>query len=109
MLQDAYTILEECKKNLGIDVGETTPDGKFTLGEIECAGACVNAPMLSIGDDYYEDLTPETTNKILNAFKRGETPPAGPQNEKRKYSEGPMGKTTLIEPPTGPFAPNLDK
>jgi len=109
MLQDAYSILEVCKKNLGIDVGETTPDGMFTLGEVECAGACVNAPMLSVGDDYYEDLTEETTNKILDAFKRGEKPPAGPQNGKRKYSEGPMGKTTLKEPPMGPYAPYLEK
>lgn len=53
-----------CKKNLGIEVGETTSDGRFTLGEVECAGACVNAPMFSVGDDYYEDLTEETTNQV---------------------------------------------
>ena len=77
MLRGAYDILEVCKKHLGIDVGglflvlhqlrihiininislETTSDGMFTLGEVECAGACVNAPMLSVGDDYYVRTT----------------------------------------------------
>jgi len=102
MLRDAYTILDVCKKNLGVDVGGTTKDGLFTLGEVECAGACVNAPMLSVGDDYYEDLTPETTNQILDAFKRGEKPKPGPQDGKRKTCEGPDGKTTLLETPPGP-------
>ncbi|PRP78979.1 hypothetical protein PROFUN_11444 [Planoprotostelium fungivorum] len=104
MLRGAYEILDVCKKNLGIDVGQTTPDGMFTLGEVECAGACVNAPMFSVGDDYFEDLTEETTNQILDAFKRGERPKPGPQHKER-YSSEPRGKqTSLIGEPVGPFA-----
>jgi len=106
MLRGAYEILEVCKKNLGIDVGQTTPDGRFTLGEVECAGACVNAPMLSVGDDYYEDLTEETTNAILDAFKRGEGDKVkpGPQHKERYSSEPRLKRTSLTEEPTGPFA-----
>jgi len=104
MLRDAYNILDVCKKNLGIDVGETTKDGMFTLGEVECAGACVNAPVMSIGDDYYEDLTPETTNKILDAFKKGgEKPKIGSQIGRMSSEFAPSKKTTLTETPTGPF------
>ena len=86
-------------------ITETTPDGMFTLGEVECAGACVNAPVMSVGFDYYEDLTDETTKKVLDAYKRGEHPKPGPQNT-RKTCEGVLGKSSLIEPPTGPYAPN---
>eukprot|EP01114_Cavostelium_apophysatum_P007988 TRINITY_DN2022_c0_g1_i1.p1 TRINITY_DN2022_c0_g1~~TRINITY_DN2022_c0_g1_i1.p1 ORF type:complete len:260 (-),score=33.20 TRINITY_DN2022_c0_g1_i1:61-840(-) len=103
MLRDAYDILDVCKKNLGIEVGETTKDGMFTLGEVECAGACVNAPVMSIGDDYYEDLTAESTNKILDAFKRGEKPKMGSQIG--RFSSEPEKKKAgkpLIEP-SGPF------
>jgi len=102
MLRGAYPILDVCKKHLQIEVGETTLDKKFTLSEVECLGACVNAPMLQINDDFYEDLTEETTVKLLEAFGRGETPRPGPQDGKRKAAEGPQGKTTLKEPPPGP-------
>jgi len=108
MLRGAYEILDECKKNLGIEVGETTPDGKFTLGEIECAGCCVNAPMISVGDDYYEDLQKKDVHNILNAFKNGEKPPHGPQNG-RLHSAPFSGKTTLLEPPPGPYCRDIDK
>jgi NADH dehydrogenase (ubiquinone) flavoprotein 2 len=54
---------------LGIKAGETTKDGLFTFVEVECLGACVNAPMVQINDDFYEDLTPETTVKLLDALK----------------------------------------
>jgi len=108
MLRGAYEILETCEKHLNIQVGETTPDKMFTLGEVECAGACVNAPMLSVGDDYYEDLTPETTIKVLQAFQKGERPKWGPQVANRKTCE-PIGKkTSLTEPPMGPYAPRDD-
>ncbi|MBV1900209.1 MAG: NADH-quinone oxidoreductase subunit NuoE, partial [Kordiimonadaceae bacterium] len=55
-LRGSDGIMAACKKTLGIEKGETTADGKFTLGEVECAGGCVNAPLVSINDDYYEDL-----------------------------------------------------
>jgi len=106
MLNGAYEILDICKKNLGIDAGETTKDGLITLGEVECAGACVNAPVLSIGDDYYEDLDEKSTNKILDALKSGnKLPPMGPQNG-RRTSEPKGTKTSLIGEPTGPLVTN---
>ena len=54
---------------MGIKAGETTKDGLFTFVEVECLGACVNAPMVQINDDYYEDLTPESTVKLIDALK----------------------------------------
>lgn len=61
--------MKAVEEHLGIHHGETTPDKMFTFTEVECLGACVNAPMLQINDDYYEDLTPETTKQLLTALK----------------------------------------
>jgi NADH-quinone oxidoreductase subunit E len=94
-IRNSDAVVEACRKTLGIDVGETTADGKFTLSEAECLGACVNAPMMQIGDDYYEDLDAETTKRVLEAFKRGETPKPGPQNG-RATSEPSGGRKTLL-------------
>jgi len=93
-LRGSGDIVAACEKHLGISVGETTADGKFTLREVECLGACVNAPMLQIGDDYYEDLDAASTVRLLQAFARGETPKPGPQSG-RKSSEPLGGLTTL--------------
>ena len=57
------------EKHLGIHPGQTTEDGLFTFSEVECLGACVNAPMVQINDDYYEDLTPESTVTLLKALQ----------------------------------------
>ncbi|KAK2166638.1 hypothetical protein LSH36_37g11010 [Paralvinella palmiformis] len=62
---------------LGIGVGQTTPDKMFTLSEVECLGACVNAPMVQINDDYYEDLTEKDIVEIINDLKAGKKPKAG--------------------------------
>lgn len=62
-------IIKTINENLGITPGHTTKDGLFTYVEVECLGACVNAPMVQINDDYYEDLTPESTIKLLDALK----------------------------------------
>jgi NADH dehydrogenase (ubiquinone) flavoprotein 2 len=105
----ADKILEFCSEYLGIKKGETTKDGLFTLLEVECLGACVNAPMMQIGDDYYEDLDVESTKKILDTLKMGGTPKPGPQSGLRRAAEPPGGKTTLLEPPMGPYAPYLEK
>ena len=58
-------VMKACKSELGIGHGETTKDGKFTVMEVECLGACVNAPMVQINDDYYEDLTKENMTALL--------------------------------------------
>ena len=102
MLRGGYDVLAAVKKTLGIEVGETTKDGLFTLSEVECLGACVNAPMMQINDDYYEDLTGETAEKVLDTLRRGETPKVGPQSGLRRASDGPQGKTTLFEEPPVP-------
>ena len=72
----------------------TTKDGLFTLVEVECLGACVNAPVVQIGADYYEDLTAESFEKILDEFAAGGTPKPGPQIE-RQLSAPLGGPTTL--------------
>ena len=61
--------MKAIEDHLGIHHGETTTDNMFTFTEVECLGACVNAPMVQINDDYYEDLTPETTKQLLTALK----------------------------------------
>ncbi|KAI9328194.1 thioredoxin-like [2Fe-2S] ferredoxin-domain-containing protein [Zopfochytrium polystomum] len=94
-------ILKTVEENLGIKVGETTPDKLFTLVEVECAGACSNAPVFAVNDDYYEDLTPESTNKILDELKRGGKPKIGPQSG-RRTSEPIKGLTTLKGEIPGP-------
>jgi NADH dehydrogenase (ubiquinone) flavoprotein 2 len=103
-------VQEAMEKHLGIKAGETTPDGEFTLLEVECLGACVNAPMLQLNaDDYYENLTPENVVKLIDDLKHGRKVTPGPQDGKQKVAEGPMGKTSLFETPPSPSAPNLDK
>lgn len=62
-------IMEAISSHLGIHPGQTTPDKLFTFSEVECLGACVNAPMVQINDDYYEDLTPESTVQLLKALQ----------------------------------------
>ena len=96
-------ILTAIKDYLKIEPGHTTPDGKFTFIEVECLGACSNAPMMQIGDEYYEDLTPETTVKVLEALARGEKPKPGPQSG-RQTAENSAGLTTLTTKPYGPGA-----
>ena len=60
--------MKAIEEQLGIKAGHTTEDGLFTFVEVECLGACVNAPMVQINDDYYEDLTPESTKALLKAL-----------------------------------------
>jgi len=95
-LRGSDEIVDTCKRVLGIGMGETTEDGMFTLNEVECAGACVNAPMIQVGDDYYEDLDAARTEALLEAFKRGDEVKAGPQNG-RQTSAPDGGPTTLLE------------
>jgi len=95
-LRGSADIVTACQNKLGIGLGETTKDGKFTLIEVECLGACVNAPMAQINDDYYEDLTSERVEQILDALAKGEKVPTGSQTG-RKGSQALSGPTTLID------------
>ncbi|CAJ0587482.1 unnamed protein product, partial [Mesorhabditis spiculigera] len=79
MLRGAESITACIEKKLGIHAGETTADGLFTLAEVECLGACVNAPMVQINDDYYEDLTAADMNEIIDELKAGKRPIPGPK------------------------------
>jgi len=100
---------EEIKRtiteHIGIKNGETTPDNLFTLLEVECLGACVNAPMVQVNDDFYECLTPETTRQLLDHLReKGPMPLTkyGSLCLNGQYScEGPLGKTSLFGEPTG--------
>jgi NADH-quinone oxidoreductase subunit E len=78
-LRGAADIVQACKEELGIDLKETTEDKLFTLTEVECLGACVNAPMVQINDDYFEDLTPEIMKNIIKKLKAGEKVKCGSQ------------------------------
>jgi NADH-quinone oxidoreductase subunit E len=69
MLCGSDTIVKHLEKRLGIKLGETTPDGKVTLKEVECLAACCGAPMFQIGKTYYENLTPEKVDRILEGLK----------------------------------------
>jgi NADH-quinone oxidoreductase subunit E len=93
MLRGSDDVLEACYKK-GLKKGATTPDGLFTLTEVECLGVCANAPMVQINDDNFEDLTFESMTAILEALERGETPKPGPQVE-RQTSAPATGPTTL--------------
>jgi NADH-quinone oxidoreductase subunit E len=88
-------VLDACYKK-GLKKGATTADGLFTLTEVECLGACANAPMVQINDDNYEDLTFETTTAILETLAAGGQPKIGPQIE-RQTSCPEGGPTTLVE------------
>ncbi|KAG8519738.1 NADH dehydrogenase [ubiquinone] flavoprotein 2, mitochondrial [Galemys pyrenaicus] len=101
MLRNSDSILEAIQKKLGIKVGETTPDKLFTLIEVECLGACVNAPMVQINDNYYEDLTPKDIEEIIDELKAGKMPKPGPRSG-RFSCEPAGGLTSLTEPPKGP-------
>ena len=94
-LRGSDAVMKTCKETLGIGIGETDAAGDFTLTEVECLGACVNAPMMQIGDDYYEDLDPESTRRILEALRKGEKPAPGSQIG-RTSSEPVTGPTTLL-------------
>ena len=95
MLRGSDDVLAACAAK-GLKKGATTPDGLFTLTEVECLGACANAPMVQINDDNYEDLTFESATAVLEALARGEAPKPGPQIE-RQTSAPAGGPTTLPE------------
>ncbi len=77
-LRGSDAVMDACKKKLGVGVGGTTADKKFTLLEVECLGACVNAPVIQVNNaDFYEDLDGASTEKLIDALARGEKPPKG--------------------------------
>jgi len=93
MLRGSDDVLAACK-NKGLIKGKTTPDGLFTLTEVECLGTCANAPMVQINDDNYEDLDYDRTIAVLEALAKGEQPKTG-STIGRQTSCPEGGPTTL--------------
>ncbi len=96
-LRGSDGITKACEKKLGVHLGERSKDGRFTLVEVECLGACANAPMVQINDDVYEDLTPEKMEEVLELLARGEQPKLGSQTG-RQSSCPEGGPTSLLAP-----------
>jgi NADH-quinone oxidoreductase subunit E len=96
MLRGAESLKKVCHDRIG-DQRHVTADGTFSWLEVECLGACCNAPMVQINNDYFEDLTPESFGKLLDDLKSGKPVKIGPQNG-RKTSEPEGGATTLTDP-----------
>lgn len=105
-LCNSTAILNAITDYLDISVGETTSDGLFSIVEVECAGACVNAPVVAINDDYYEDLTPESIVHILKELRQGKSPKPGtrirhscePTHELTSLKEASQGPGFAIRP-----------
>jgi NADH-quinone oxidoreductase E subunit len=95
-LRGSEEVVAACERKLGIKMRETTSDGLFTMTEVECLGACVNAPVIQVNDDFYEDLDARSTEALLDALRRGEKPLVG-SVKKRQGSMPEGGKTTLKE------------
>jgi len=97
-LRGSDDLTETCRRKLGVGLKEMTADGLFTVVEVECLGACVNAPVVQVNDDLYEDLDAGRMEALLEAFARGEKPPMGSQTGRQGSApEGP--RTTLTTPP----------
>jgi len=94
MLRGSGEIIDACRRRIHEHPHHLSADGAFSWEEVECLGACVNAPMVQIHKDTYEDLTPESFEAVLDAFARGESPKAGPQNG-RQASTPITGLTSL--------------
>lgn len=94
-LRGSDDVVAACEEELGIKLGETTEDGLFTLMEVECAGACVNAPVCAIHRQYFEDLEGASIRKIIRELKAGKRPKAGPQVNRQKSA--PIGGVTTLE------------
>ena len=96
MLRGAYDLVNVCKSKISKKENEISNDGNCSWTEVECLGACVNAPMIQINDDYYEDLDKEKMEEIINQTTKGEKPKPG-SYKGRLNSEPENKRTTLME------------
>ncbi len=100
-LRGSDEVVAACRKATGIKGwGETSEDGMFTMTEVECLGACVNAPILQVNDDFYEDMDAAATEQLLASLRRGEVPPPGSATG-RQGSAPAGGPTTLLDAEAG--------
>ena len=96
MLRGAYKIVQACKEKISLNENELSKSNNCSWVEVECLGACVNAPMMQINDDYYEDLDKEKTLKIIDQILKGEKPKPGSYRG-RKNSEPENNRKTLMD------------
>ncbi|MEM7547218.1 MAG: NADH-quinone oxidoreductase subunit NuoE [Pseudomonadota bacterium] len=108
MICGAEDLVAVCKDRIAPTSHTLSADGKFSWEEVECLGACANAPMAQIGKDYYEDLTAENFGRIIDEFAAGKVPTPGPQNG-RYASEPASGLTSLHIPDDKRVAENASK
>ena len=94
MICGAEDLIKVCQDKIADKAHALSADGKFSWEEVECLGACTNAPMVQIGKDFYEDLTPEKLTEILEALAKGDVPVPGPQNG--RYGCEPLGGLTAL-------------
>jgi len=97
MICGAEDLVAVCKRRIAPGAHQLSVDGKFSWEEVECLGACANAPMAQIGKDYYEDLTAEKLDWILDELAAGRVPPPGPQNG--RFAAEPLGGATSLDGP----------
>ena len=94
MICGSENLMDICKELISVEQNTLSEDGKFSWEEVECLGACSNAPMIQIGKDYYEDLNAESFKNIIETFRSGKIPRAGSQTG--RYSSEPLkGLTSL--------------
>jgi NADH-quinone oxidoreductase subunit E len=94
-LRGSDEVVHACRRATGIaGWRETSADGMFTMTEVECLGACVNAPILQVNDDFYEDMDGESTTRLLEALKRGERP--APGSARGRQTSAPEGGPTTL-------------
>jgi NADH-quinone oxidoreductase E subunit len=97
-LRGSDDVVKTCEDKLGITFGQTTADGQFSMREVECLGCCVNAPVIQVNDDVYEDLDAKTTGLLIDACRAGKAPPVGSMAG-RKGSAPASNQTTLLDAP----------
>ncbi|HUE63830.1 MAG TPA: NADH-quinone oxidoreductase subunit NuoE [Rhizomicrobium sp.] len=97
-LRGSDAVVAACKKHIHPHAHTVSEDGKFSWMEVECLGACVNAPMLQIGKDFYEDIDGPITEQIISDLRGGKAVKPGPQNGRRTSSEPEGGLTSLTDP-----------
>jgi NADH-quinone oxidoreductase subunit E len=102
-LRGSDGLTSACKKKLGVGIGEVTEDGMFSIIEVECLGACANAPMVQINDHYYEDLTPQRMEEIIDELRAGEEVKVGSQTGRLASAPegGPQTLLKVVKPGEG--------
>jgi NADH-quinone oxidoreductase subunit E len=96
MLRGSGDVVAACKKHIHLHAESVSADGKLSWMEVECLGACVNAPVIQHGEDFYEDLDGPKTAKLIEALRKGEAPKPGPQGVNRLNSAPEGGRLTLV-------------